>query len=48
VKATVHKSIGGGKTEYVTKTELLKMQDKMVAKIMGKVKNLLEEERAFR
>lgn len=48
VRATVNKTIGSATSENVTKVELLKFQDKLIAKVMSKVKDLLQEERSFR
>lgn len=48
VKATVNKTVGSGKSDFVTKADLQKSQDKLMAKVLGKVRDLLEEGRAFR
>ncbi|MBK9450190.1 MAG: hypothetical protein IPN95_12430 [Bacteroidetes bacterium] len=48
VKATVNKSSSGSNSDFVTKNDLVKFQDKLVSKILGKVKDLIQEERSFR
>jgi hypothetical protein len=48
VKATVNKTVGSSNQHFVTKAELQKFQDKFLAKIMGRVRDLIEEERSFR
>jgi hypothetical protein len=48
IRATVTKSLASSKNELVTKSELQKSQDRMASRIMSKVKELLEERRAFR
>jgi len=41
VKATVNKSSSGSNSDFVTKNDLVKFQDKLVSKILGKVKDLI-------
>jgi hypothetical protein len=48
IKASVNKSVGSGKTDFVTKAELQKLHDKMVARILGSVRDMIEEQRSFR
>lgn len=48
VRATVNKTVGSQQSELVTKSELQKSQDKLLSKVMSKVKDLLQEERSFR
>lgn len=48
VKTTVNKSSSGSNSDFVTKNDLVKFQDKLVSKILGKVKDLIQEERSFR
>jgi hypothetical protein len=48
VRATVNKNIGSPPTELVTKNDLQKFQDRLMSKVMNKVKELIQEERSFR
>lgn len=48
VKASVNKDLGSSKGDFITKTELEKAQDKLVSKILSRVRDMLEEQRAFR
>ncbi len=48
IKATVHKNIGGNKAEFVSKAEMLRMQEKLSARILSRVRELIEDERSFR
>jgi len=48
VRATVNKSVGTAPSELVTKSDLQKSQDRLIAKVLNKVKDLLQEERSFR
>lgn len=49
VKATVSKSQGAfNEQKFVTPNELRKSQDKLLDKIMSRVKSLLEENRSWR
>lgn len=48
LRATVTKKTGGNKESYVSKSELTRSQEKMMAKIIGRVRDMLEESRSFR
>jgi len=48
VKATVNKSTSGSRTDFVTKQELVRIQDKFAQKMLSKVKDLLEEQKSLR
>ncbi len=49
VKATINKSQGTSNSQqFVTPNELRKSQDKLLDKIMSRVKSLIEEDRSWR
>jgi hypothetical protein len=48
VRATVNKSIGSATSDIVTKSDLQKFQDRLMSKVLSKVKDLIQEERSFR
>lgn len=48
IRATVNKSAGGLQADLITKADLQKLQDKFMSKILSRVKDLIEEQRAFR
>lgn len=47
VKATVNRNTVSS-SEFVTKNDLVKFQDKLMSKVLGKVKDLIQDERSFR
>jgi hypothetical protein len=48
VRATVNKTIGNAPSELVTKNDLQKFQDRLMSKVLNKVKDLIQEERSSR
>ncbi len=48
IKASVTKTIGSGKSEYVTRSELQKIHEKLVARLTNRIKDLVEEQRSLR
>jgi hypothetical protein len=48
VRATVNKSIGTKDSETVTRAEMHKMQEKMMARILSRVRDMIQEERSLR
>jgi len=48
IKASVNKSTGGSKSDYVTKAEMQKLHDKLVARLLSNVRDMIEEQRSFR
>lgn len=48
VRATVNKSIGTKDSETVTRAEMHKIQEKMMAKILSRVRDMIQEERSLR
>jgi hypothetical protein len=48
IKATVNKNSAAAKGDFVTKSDLEKAQDKFARRLLNRVRDLLEEQRAFR
>lgn len=48
VRATVNKTIGSTQSDLVTKNDLQKFQDRLISKVLNKVKDMLQEERSSR
>ena len=48
IKATVNRNSAAAKSDFVTKSDLEKAQDKFARKLLNRVRDLLEEQRAFR
>ena len=48
IRASISKNTSGGRETYISKSEVAKMQEKLMAKILGRVRDMLEESRSFR
>lgn len=48
VRASVSKVLGSTKEEMVSRSDLVKFQDKLMQRVLSKVREMIQEERSFR
>jgi len=48
VRASVVKVLGSSKEEMVSRSDLQKFQDKLMQRVLSKVREMIQEERSFR
>jgi Family of unknown function (DUF5908) len=48
VRANITKNLASGKHDFVTKAEFARFQNKLLARIMSNVRDLIEEHRSIR